>query len=52
MRATRSLKTLFLTRAEDCARGARELQDVVQRLGGAGNGRQRERRAASRLGRH
>lgn len=28
------LKTLFLTRAEDCARGARELQDVVQRLGG------------------
>jgi len=28
------LKTMFLTRAEDCARGARELQDVVQRLGG------------------
>ncbi|SFU23958.1 PA2169 family four-helix-bundle protein [Paraburkholderia aspalathi] len=28
------LKTLFLSRAEDCARGARELQDVVQGLGG------------------
>jgi uncharacterized protein (TIGR02284 family) len=28
------LKTLFVSRAEDCSRGARELQDVVQRLGG------------------
>ncbi|MFM0299483.1 PA2169 family four-helix-bundle protein [Paraburkholderia sediminicola] len=28
------LKTLFLTRAEDCTRGARELQDAVQALGG------------------
>jgi uncharacterized protein (TIGR02284 family) len=28
------LKTLFLSRAEDCTRGARELQDVVQGLGG------------------
>lgn len=28
------LKTLFLSRAEDCANGARELQDVVQGLGG------------------
>jgi uncharacterized protein (TIGR02284 family) len=28
------LKTLFLSRAEDCARGARELQDAVQDLGG------------------
>jgi uncharacterized protein (TIGR02284 family) len=28
------LKTMFLTRAEDCARGARELQDAVQTLGG------------------
>lgn len=28
------LKTLFLSRAEDCARGARELQDSVQALGG------------------
>jgi uncharacterized protein (TIGR02284 family) len=29
-----TLKQLFAGRAEDCARGARELQDVVQRLGG------------------
>ena len=29
-----SLKLLFQDRAEDCARGARELQDLVQRLGG------------------
>ncbi|MGF6723290.1 uncharacterized protein (TIGR02284 family) [Paraburkholderia sp. GAS41] len=28
------LKALFVSRAEDCSRGARELQDVVQRLGG------------------
>lgn len=28
------LKALFVTRAEDCSRGARELQDLVQRLGG------------------
>jgi len=28
------LKTLFLSRAEDCSRGARELQDAVQALGG------------------
>ncbi|MBK5118607.1 PA2169 family four-helix-bundle protein [Burkholderia sp. R-69980] len=28
------LKAMFLSRAEDCARGARELQDVVQGLGG------------------
>jgi uncharacterized protein (TIGR02284 family) len=28
------LKTMFLARAEDCARGARELQDAVQKLGG------------------
>jgi uncharacterized protein (TIGR02284 family) len=28
------LKTLFLSRAEDCTSGARELQDVVQGLGG------------------
>lgn len=28
------LKTLFLSRAEDCTRGARELQDAVQSLGG------------------
>ncbi|ABE34787.1 hypothetical protein DR64_6487 [Paraburkholderia xenovorans LB400] len=28
------LKTLFLSRAEDCARGARELQDAVTALGG------------------
>jgi uncharacterized protein (TIGR02284 family) len=28
------LKTLFLSRAEDCSSGARELQDLVQRLGG------------------
>jgi uncharacterized protein (TIGR02284 family) len=28
------LKTMFLERAEDCARGARELQDAVQTLGG------------------
>lgn len=28
------LKTLFLSRAEDCTRGARELQDSVQALGG------------------
>ena len=28
------LKTLFLSRAEDCTRGARELQDAVQTLGG------------------
>jgi uncharacterized protein (TIGR02284 family) len=29
-----TLKQLFTGRAEDCARGANELQDVVQRLGG------------------
>jgi len=29
-----TLKQLFTGRAEDCARGAHELQDVVQRLGG------------------
>jgi uncharacterized protein (TIGR02284 family) len=29
-----TLKQLFADRAEDCARGARELQDVVQRIGG------------------
>ena len=29
-----SLKQLFQGRAEDCGRGARELQDLVQRLGG------------------
>jgi uncharacterized protein (TIGR02284 family) len=28
------LKTMFLSRADDCTRGARELQDVVQTLGG------------------
>ena len=28
------LKTLFVSRADDCTRGARELQDLVQRLGG------------------
>jgi uncharacterized protein (TIGR02284 family) len=28
------LKTMFLSRAEDCMCGARELQDVVQGLGG------------------
>lgn len=28
------LKALFVSRAEDCTRGARELQDVVQKLGG------------------
>ena len=28
------LKTMFLSRAEDCTRGARELQDAVQGLGG------------------
>ncbi|MGF6776761.1 PA2169 family four-helix-bundle protein [Paraburkholderia sp. GAS334] len=28
------LKSLFVSRADDCARGARELQDTVQRLGG------------------
>ncbi|APA88770.1 PA2169 family four-helix-bundle protein [Paraburkholderia sprentiae WSM5005] len=28
------LKTLFRSSAEDCSRGARELQDVVQTLGG------------------
>ncbi|HEY4297035.1 MAG TPA: PA2169 family four-helix-bundle protein [Paraburkholderia sp.] len=28
------LKTMFLSRAEDCMRGARELQDAVQGLGG------------------
>ena len=28
------LKTMFLSRAEDCMRGARELQDAVQALGG------------------
>ncbi|WP_345816278.1 PA2169 family four-helix-bundle protein [Paraburkholderia sp. PREW-6R] len=28
------LKTLFLSRAEDCARGARELQEAVEQLGG------------------
>ncbi|CAE6812613.1 ferritin-like domain-containing protein [Paraburkholderia domus] len=28
------LKAMFLSRAQDCARGARELQDVVQGLGG------------------
>ncbi|HXZ10368.1 MAG TPA: PA2169 family four-helix-bundle protein [Paraburkholderia sp.] len=28
------LKALFVSRADDCARGARELQDVVQQLGG------------------
>jgi uncharacterized protein (TIGR02284 family) len=28
------LKTMFLSRAEDCTRGARELQDAVQSLGG------------------
>jgi uncharacterized protein (TIGR02284 family) len=28
------LKTMFLDRADDCARGARELQDAVQKLGG------------------
>ncbi|HZZ01385.1 PA2169 family four-helix-bundle protein [Paraburkholderia sp.] len=28
------LKTLFLSRAEDCTRAARELQDAVQVLGG------------------
>src|SRR5580698_9543636 len=28
------LKALFVSRAEDCTQGARELQDVVQTLGG------------------
>ncbi|WP_122155765.1 PA2169 family four-helix-bundle protein [Paraburkholderia sp.] len=28
------LKSLFVSRADDCTRGARELQDLVQRLGG------------------
>jgi uncharacterized protein (TIGR02284 family) len=28
------LKSLFLSRANDCAQGARELQDTVQQLGG------------------
>lgn len=28
------LRTLFLDTAQDCAEGARELQDVVQRMGG------------------
>lgn len=28
------LKALFISRAEDCTQGARELQDVVQKLGG------------------
>ncbi|HEY2604714.1 PA2169 family four-helix-bundle protein [Paraburkholderia sp. RL18-103-BIB-C] len=28
------LKTMFLSRADDCTRGARELQDTVQALGG------------------
>jgi uncharacterized protein (TIGR02284 family) len=28
------LKSMFLSRADDCARGARELQDAVQQLGG------------------
>ncbi|TDN70233.1 PA2169 family four-helix-bundle protein [Paraburkholderia sp. BL10I2N1] len=28
------LKSLFLSRADDCARGARELQDAVHQLGG------------------
>jgi uncharacterized protein (TIGR02284 family) len=28
------LKTMFLSRADDCMRGARELQDTVQALGG------------------
>lgn len=28
------LKSLFVSRADDCSRGARELQDLVQRLGG------------------
>jgi uncharacterized protein (TIGR02284 family) len=28
------LRALFVSRAEDCTRGARELQDVVQQLGG------------------
>jgi uncharacterized protein (TIGR02284 family) len=28
------LKSMFVSRAEDCTRGARELQDLVQRLGG------------------
>jgi uncharacterized protein (TIGR02284 family) len=28
------LKSLFVSRADDCARGARELQDTVQQLGG------------------
>jgi uncharacterized protein (TIGR02284 family) len=28
------LKALFVSRAEDCTQGARELQDVVQKLGG------------------
>lgn len=28
------LKSMFVSRAEDCTRGARELQDVVQQLGG------------------
>ena len=28
------LKTLFQSRAADCARGARELQDAVQAMGG------------------
>lgn len=31
---TASLKQLFADRAEDCARGATELQGIVQRLGG------------------
>ncbi|HEY2000281.1 PA2169 family four-helix-bundle protein [Paraburkholderia sp.] len=28
------LKSMFVAKAEDCTRGARELQDVVQKLGG------------------
>src|SRR5436189_5378953 len=28
------LKTIFMHRAEDCAKGARELQSLVSRLGG------------------
>lgn len=28
------LKSLFASRADDCARGARELQDTIQQLGG------------------
>ena len=35
------LKTTFMRRAEDCAKGARELQSLVSRLGGSPNRHQR-----------